>query len=105
MFVFYLMHLMHWYHKCPIVLSTPHDFCLCVKKNNIYVQNENGMLEKWLYLNREYVVQDEFPISANTNYICRDTHIGSKFHVYKNGSWFCDNIELTHVTDEKVCYG
>ena len=93
----------YWYHKCPLVLSTPHDICLCIENFHVFVQDENGKLEKWLKINKHRVVQKVYPVAANTNYICHEIRYGDVFNVVVNGSWFCDR-ELVPITDIKQCY-
>ena len=70
----------------------------------MFVQNENGQLEKWLLMDDNKNVLDVYPTAASTDYICKALRVGSQFNVEKNGSWFCDK-ELTSVTDYKACYG
>jgi hypothetical protein len=95
----------HWYHKCPLLLSSPDDLCVCVKQKNVFVQNEVGNLENWLKLDKSYIVQKVYPTSVSSDYICKDMKIGAAFRVMRNGSWFCKENELTLVQDEEACYG
>lgn len=95
--------LQHWYHKCPLTLSSYNDLCLCVTRNHIYIQNENGLLEKWLTLKNRTVSRIHLT-TVDTNLICKNIYIGLIFEV-NNMSWFCGNDELEVVTDYKACYG
>lgn len=58
------MSLNHWHHKCPLILSSPHDFCICVKQNKVFVQDENGNLEKWLQVDNVKYVEKVFKIAS-----------------------------------------
>ena len=61
--------LTYYYHNCHQLLSTPHDFCLCIKKSNVFIQKDNGYLERWLKLNKKYVVQEIYPVETNGKFI------------------------------------
>ena len=88
-----------------MILSSPYDFCVCVKHDKVFVQNENGQLERWLRIDDKRNVLNVYPTAASTDYICKAIRIGFQFNLQKNGSWFCDKHELTLVTDFKACYG
>ena len=103
--VFMYLMLASWYNNCLLILSSPHDFCMCIKNMNVFLQDENGNPDKWLKINKHKVVQEIYPVAANTNYMCQDVRIGDMFHVVKNGSWFCNQNEFTVVHDKDECYG
>lgn len=90
-------------NKCSVLLSSPHDFCICVKNMHVFTTNENGSLEKWLKINNHKVVQKVYNVAANTQYLCPNVRTGDMFQVV-NGSWFCKNKEFKIINNTYECY-